>query len=127
MVHPPTAVGLIVCERIIIEETTRHRTLVNSMTSVRFPTFPSPPQRIEVYAVLRDGQGEGMMSFTVTRLDLLEEIVEYSWPIRFRDPLHVVQVMLTLPGLSFPAPGRYQFALVADGDLVAQTFLTAGS
>lgn len=45
MVQRPNAVGLILCEQVVLEEGTRNATLVNSMTRLRSKTFPSPPQR----------------------------------------------------------------------------------
>jgi hypothetical protein len=123
MVHPPTAEGLVLCQKIIIEQRTGHRTLVNSMTKVWCRAFPSPPQRLEVYAVLRDGLGVGLMSFAITQMDNLEAIFARRWRMRFPDPLSIARLHLR-PRVSFPASGRYQFSLLADGELVAQTFLT---
>jgi hypothetical protein len=63
------------------------------------------------------------MSLVVSRLDKLEDISENRWSMKFTDPLRDVRLVLRLPGLSFPAPVRYQFALLAEGELVAQCVL----
>jgi hypothetical protein len=123
MLQAPTASGLTLCEKVIIEEGTRNATLVNSIIHLRVRTFPSPLMRFVVSAVLSDGIGEATMSLIVSRLDTLEDINERHWQMRFPDPLHVVRLRLRSPFLSFPAPGRYEFALLADGDRVAQMVL----
>src|SRR5438132_634080 len=123
MLQLPNVVGLILCEQVIIEEKTRNVTLVNSVNRVRCPTFPSPSQRFVVYAVLTDGLGDATMSLIVSRLDTLEDVVESHWPMEFRDPLRDIRLVVRLPSLSFPAPVRYQFSLLADGEGVAQCVL----
>ena len=63
------------------------------------------------------------MSLGVAPLDTLENVHESRWSMRFRDPLRDVRLIVRLPPLEFPAPGRYQFSLTADGAWVAQTLL----
>ena len=43
--------------------------------------------------------------------------------MRFRDPLRLIHLIVRLPPIRFPVPGRYQFSLTADGAWVAQTVL----
>jgi hypothetical protein len=119
----PNAVGLILCEKVVIEERTRNATLVNHIT--RFPgrTFPTPPQSFVVYAVLTDGLGDATMSLVASRLDTFEDIAVHEWPKAFSDPLRDIRLVLRLAHLSFPAPVRYQFSLLADGEWVAQCVL----
>jgi hypothetical protein len=57
MLQRPTALGLILCQQVIVESRTHHMTLVNTLTHLRWPTFPSPPQKYIAYAVLTDGIG----------------------------------------------------------------------
>jgi hypothetical protein len=123
MLQRPNAVGLILCEQAVIEEKTRNVTLVNSFSRLRFPTFPAPPHRYVVYAALTDGLREGTMSLVVSRLDTLEDLEERRWAMRFTDPLRIVRLVLRPPALSFPAPVRYQFSLLAEGESVAQCVL----
>jgi hypothetical protein len=123
MLQRPNAVGLILCEQVVIAEKTRNATLVNSFGRLRFKAFPSPPQRFVVHAVLTDGLGDAKMSLVVSRLDTLEDIAEYRWSMQFADPLRDVRLVLRLPGLSFPQPVRYQFALSAADEWIAQCVL----
>jgi hypothetical protein len=123
MLQRPNAVGLTLCEQVIIAEKTRNVTLVNGGNRLRCKIFPSSPQRLVVYVVLTDGLGLAKMSLVMSRLDTLEDVFEKRWAMRFVDPLREVRLVLRLPVLCFPAPVRYQFALLAEGELVAQCVL----
>jgi hypothetical protein len=68
MVQRPNVVGLLVCEKTIVEENTRNITTVNHFTRLRVDSFPSPPQRFTVYSVLTDGLGEVGLVLRVVRL-----------------------------------------------------------
>ncbi len=118
MLQLPTVRGLILCEQAIVDVRTRNTTLVNTVSRLRCPSFPSPPVRFVVYAILTDGLGDAEMSLVVSRLDTLEDIHEARWQMKFPDPLRLIRVILRLSHLSFPEPVRYQFSLLADGDEV---------
>jgi hypothetical protein len=123
MLRIPNTVGLILCEQVVVAEKTRNVTLVNCLNRVRCTTFPSPPQRFVAFAVLTDGRGNATMTLAVDELDTRESVYQASWPMTFRDPLRDIRLILRLPALSFPEPGRYEFSLTADGELVAHTVL----
>ena len=119
MIQRPVAVGLALCEQVIVEEKTRNVTLVNCFLRRRVRAFPSEPQHLAVFAALTDGLGEMTIGLVVQRLDTLEEVYALQNRLRFTDPLQEVRVLFRLNQLSFPAPGHYQFALFAEGELVA--------
>jgi hypothetical protein len=86
-------------------------------------SFPSSPQRLTAFAVLTDGLGEATLALRVTRLDTIEVIYHRSWPMRFSNPLVQVRILLNVDECSFPEAGRYEFALVADGEEIVQCVL----
>lgn len=116
MTPNPQAVGLIVCERAIIEEETRNVTLVNCFRRLYFPRFPSPPQRLAAHTVLTNGHGTGKVRLSVMRLDTLEAVSTREVQVTFPDPLREVRLLFRHPSLSFPAVGRYEVSLLVDGD-----------
>ena len=123
MIHFPSAWRLVLCEQAVVEEKTRNVTLVNSFSRLRCPSFPSPAARFVTYALLSGELGDATMSLVVSRLDTLEDVHEARWQMKFRDRLRPIRLVLRLSRLSFPAPVRYQFSLMADGEEVAQTVL----
>jgi hypothetical protein len=119
MLQRPNAIGLFLCEQVVIENKTHNATLVNSLSRLRVRSLPSPPQRLVVYGVLTDGLGEVTMSLVVTRLDDLEDIYKFNWQMRFRDPLQDTRLILRMPELVFPDAIRYQFTLAAANEPIA--------
>ncbi len=52
---PPIALGLTLCEKVIIEERTRNATNVSTFTRLLVDGFPSSPERFAFAAVLTGG------------------------------------------------------------------------
>jgi hypothetical protein len=120
MIQQPVAIGLTLCEQVIIEEGTRNVTLVNCCRRWRVREFPSTPQRLAIYAVLKGGQGTGVCKASISRLDTLEEIYLKEIPLTFADPLQEFGVLFRPPELLFPVAGRYEAILMVDGEPLAQ-------
>jgi hypothetical protein len=127
MTPPPVAVGLIVCEQVIVDQHTRNPSPISIFTGLAVESFPSPPQRCSVFASLTNGRGDATLRLVVTRLDTGETIYEQRFPIRFPDPLLVVNVNIRVRGVRFPVPGHYEFALHVDSDPVAHRTLRVRS
>jgi hypothetical protein len=117
----PVARGLLVCEKIVVEDRTRNVTLVNIFTTRRVRVVPSPPRPFAVFSSLADGLGNIALDLTVTRLDTDEEIDRWSQVVRFTDPLQEVRYLYRIEEFSYPVLGTFQFALLADGEPIAQT------
>jgi hypothetical protein len=119
----PSVVGLALCEKIMVEEGTRSVSLIGCFVKISATTFPSPPKRFDVHAALTGGLGEGTIDLLVTQLETGQAIYSGRRPVGFPDRLTTVWMNLRLKGLSFPAPARYQFTLLLDGEWLTQTVL----
>jgi hypothetical protein len=117
---PPIALGLTLCEKVIVEERTRNLTLVSTFTKLFADEFPFPPERFAFAAVLTGGQGEGTVDLVITQLETDEETYSLQRQLRFPGRLGEVQVVFHLRDCSFPAPGTYDATLFVDGDPVAR-------
>ena len=124
MIQQPNAVGLLLCEKTIVEEATRNVTVVNHLTHLRVDSFPSVPQRLMAYAMLTDGIGAATLGLRIIRLDTFEDIYYRSYAAKFRDPLAQLRLRIRVNDCSFPVEGKYQVQLEADGELVAQAAIT---
>jgi hypothetical protein len=60
MVPLPTVLGLIVCEKVIVEERTKNVSLISCFDRLVVEQVPTPPQQIAVFSTLTDGQGVGV-------------------------------------------------------------------
>ena len=123
MVPPPIALGLMLCEKVIVEEGTKNVTLVNTFTKLRVEGFPSLPQHFAVYAALTAGLGQATMTLAITHLETDEEVYTYHGTVPFPDRLAEVRTLIRVNGGSFPAPGKYQLTLLIDGDWIAHRHL----
>jgi hypothetical protein len=119
MIPRPIALGLAICEKVIVEERTRNVTLVSCFSKMRVEAFPSPPQKFALYAALTDGLGDATMDVVVTRVDTDEEIHSLQNRVHFRDRREELRVVIRINQCSFPVAGRYQITLFVDGDWIA--------
>jgi hypothetical protein len=120
MVPTPIALGLNVCEKIVVEEVTKNVTLINCFSKMFVAGFPTGPQQFAVHSTLRDGQGRANIRLVVARSDTHEVVYSQQGAIDFPDRLTEVRTLFRVAQCSFPAPGRYVLTLLIDGDWVAQ-------
>ena len=114
MIQLPVAIGLTVCEQVIVEEKTRNITLVNCLARLRVREIPSEPHRLVFYARLTDGIGDGKICLEILRPDNLDEFLSQEISAKFADPLQEFRAVFR-GSLSFPVEGRYQVNLLANG------------
>ncbi len=119
MKKAPIALGLFLCEKLIVEEKTRNVTLVNCFTHKTVEQFPAPPFPFVVFAILADGLGDLRIEVLVESLDNLDVICRREVPLQFTSPLQEARCMLRMTDCSFPEAGLYQVQLLASGESVA--------
>jgi hypothetical protein len=120
MSQRPVAVGLLLCEQVIVEASTRNVTPVNCFHRRAVARFPSGPLPFVVFAILTDGLGQIPLELLIQRLDTLEQLYRYDFTCSFSDPLHEVRCMIRVLNCSFPVPGYYQVTLLAKKEIVGQ-------
>jgi hypothetical protein len=120
MVPTPVALGLVLCDTVVVEEKTKKASLIGTFAGIKVNEFPATAPPFSVFAVLVDGQGRATIKLSVLRLDSNEEVYAYDSQVHFPDPLAEVRFHLRLHHCVFPAAGTYQFTLLVDGEWVAQ-------
>lgn len=120
MAKLPVAIGLSLCEQIIIEERTQNVTLVNCFSYRQAERFPSEPIPFVVFALLTDGFGEVTLEVGIERLDTMADIYRRAAKAQFKESLDSVRFIHRVRNCSFPISGDYQVTLLADGIFVAQ-------
>src|SRR2546421_1735564 len=112
MSQRPSAVSLMLCDQVVFEEGTQKPYLLGVFTGVAVDSFPTAPQRFDVFAALTDGAGDVTMTLSVVHLDTNEEIYAQRMAVHFADPLRVVNLRFRVRQLIFDAAGTYLFAFV---------------
>jgi hypothetical protein len=115
----PVAIGLLLCEQVIVEENTRNVTPVNCFTKQFVERFPSEPLSFNVAVFLTDGLGEMDLTLVIETLELGEEIYNRKIPVRFDNPLLEYRFLIRVRNCRFSAPGHYQATLLAQDEFVA--------
>jgi hypothetical protein len=123
MTPTPVAVGMCLCERVIIEEGTKKASLVGCFDALAVSSFPSPPTSFWIYTDLTDAAGQGVANLTISRLDTDEVISRHVKIVHFKNRFAVVRYAMAVTDRSFPVSGRYLITLDVDGELVAQRAL----
>lgn len=120
MAQRPVAIGLLLCEQVIVEEKTRNVTPVNCFTHRIVTQFPSEVFSFVAFALLTDGMGDILLEVRISRLDTLDEIYRRSVSFKFTNPLSEVRCIVRIRDCSFPESGHYQIMLLADNEMVCQ-------
>jgi Family of unknown function (DUF6941) len=118
MVPLPTVVGLIVCERVIVEEGTKNVSLISTFERLNVEGMPSTPRPFAVFTTLTDGQGHGTIELVISNLESAQEVYVRRMPVHFSDRLTDLRVLFQVNRCSFPAGGWYQLSLLIDGELL---------
>jgi hypothetical protein len=124
MIQRPVVTSLILCEQVVVEETTRNVTLVNCFHRKAVDGFPSDPFPFVVFAWLTDGMGESAIRLSISSLDTEEELHRSEGTYRFVNPLQTVRFSVRVPRLSFPTAGEYQVLLLAGEEMIAERKFT---
>jgi hypothetical protein len=69
MTPKPVFIGLLLCDRVILDQGTSSPSAIGIFTGLAVESFPSESQRFSVLKVLTDAQGVGLGIMVVQRLD----------------------------------------------------------
>src|SRR5258708_3377969 len=119
MSSPPVAVGLHLCDYVIVEERTRKTSLIGGFTGLAVSRFSALVKPFFLFALLPDGLGSGTMKLSVTTLETDPEVGTLEGPIEFHDRMGEMRALYRLEQFSVAAPGWYEFTLFVDGGWVA--------
>ncbi len=119
MIQTPTCVGLVLCEKFVVEENSRNLTLVNCFQRLAVAELPWTAEPFYLYFCLTDGIGAGTLLVEIADADGLARVDEIPIAIQFDDPTKRKRLVASVTGCTFEAPGRYQVTITADNEFVA--------
>jgi len=118
MNHRPIAIGMVLCDQVIVEEGTHNVTPVNCFNHRELDVLPGESTFFAV-VWLADGEGELATQIVVQRLDTLDEVYRYARTFRFTNRLQESRCVAKIRDCKFPVAGYYQVSLIIEGDLIA--------
>lgn len=118
MAPRPTALGLAICETIIVDSRTGNPSLIGIFTGRAVDKFPSEPIRFSVPAFLTGAAGEGKIELRVIRLATGMQIYQQNGKVSFSDQTDIVNAFFHVRKIRFPQAGFYLFQLLIDDELV---------
>lgn len=118
MIERPHALGMLLCDQVIIEAGSKKPSLIGIFTSIRCDRFPSIPKPMSVFASLTNGIGRVELTLLVSSLKTGKEIAGYTGSILFDDPLKVANYSFHLRSLTFDEPGVCLFELSSGGESI---------
>jgi hypothetical protein len=119
MSQRPLAVGLLLCEQVIVDDHTKRLTPVNCFSKWVIEGPLEEPQAFYAVALLTSGHGSMPAALWIERLDNGDIVFLREFKVRFEDPLEQYRLMLRLRRVEFPGAGGYQASLWMDGESIA--------
>jgi hypothetical protein len=120
MIQMPNCVGLTLCEKVVVEETTHRLTLVNCFQSVEIEDLPWEMELFYRVFCLTDGIGEGKLFVRVSDMDTMDEFHEFWMSAAFDDPLAKKVFVVPVHGCTLQRSGRHEVALYADTTMIGR-------
>ena len=117
----PVVTAFLVCDTVIHEQDTNKKSCIGIFHQISTHRFPCRHGQLSIYANITDAQGEYVFRLSLQHLKDGREIGAGSTPpLRIPDRLQTAELAFRLQNIVFPNPGKYQFQLFANEDLVAQ-------
>lgn len=117
----PSIQAFLVCDTVICEVGTNKKTIVGTFTHVKSANFPVILPQIGLYLCITDAEGSYVFEVELYSLDGAVRLGGGKLPksIEINDRLAITDAGISLKNVLFPAPGRYEFQLKANGHVIA--------
>jgi len=117
-VDKPTLLALLVCDSIIVDEISKKKTLVGVFTNINSTKFPCVHQSMALYISLTNAEGNHALIIRLKQIETEALIGELQVNATFFDKTKVTDFGFNVPPIKLPDPGRYEFQLWDNGDLL---------
>lgn len=119
----PTALGLFLCDQVILDQYTGRRSLVGMFEALNCRDVPFTPPPFTAYAALTDGQGQIRLELRVTDIDEEVELAVERLTVELPGPLDTAHVRFRFHRLPFPDAGHYLVELFVEDEPICHRHL----
>ena len=121
----PTYLGMVLCDNVFQDAQTKKHFLLGTATHTFASSFPARYQKMCVYTVVTGIHGDCAITLRIVRTDPNggedQRIMEGNGNIHAPDdPLAVIEFVLQMQNLIFPAAGQYRFQLWSGSTLLGE-------
>ncbi len=116
----PEVKAFLVCDQILHDAQSNKKSLIGVFHDLGATRFPAVHPSLWLYANLTDARGRYAFEFRF--VDVTRNAVLGSGtppPLDIPDPLRTTEFSAQLRNVAIPAPGTYEFHLLANGQLIA--------
>ncbi len=119
----PKALAFIICDTVIDDKASNKKSLIGMFNNIYSAKFPCRHAALNVFVSLTEGHGEYKCSLVCVKDDESKKIAQMDGPIKFNNPLSVVEAKFEIRGMVLPEPGMYRFDfLCGDVPVVSRKF-----
>jgi hypothetical protein len=116
----PEVKAFLVCDQILHDAATNKKSLIGVFHDLAATRFPAVHPSLWIYANLTDARGRYEFEFRLVDVERNNVLGSGSPPpLDIPDPLRTTEFSAQLRNVALPAPGTYEFQLVANRQLIA--------
>jgi hypothetical protein len=116
----PEVKAFLVCDQIIHDAGTNKKSLIGVFHDLASTRFPAVHPSLWIYANLTDARGRYTFEFRLVDVERNQVLGSGSPPpMDIPDPVRTTEFAAQLRNVALPAPGTYEFHLVANRQLIA--------
>jgi len=117
----PVVKAFLVCDYVIHEQQTNKKSCIGIFHQIQGGTFPCRHGQLSIYANITEAEGEYVFELLLVNLKDAKVLGSGATPkLAVPHRLHTAEIAFQLQNIVFPNPGKYEFRLIANGELIAQ-------
>ncbi|MHC4471086.1 MAG: DUF6941 family protein [Planctomycetota bacterium] len=117
----PVVKAFLICDYVIHEQETNKKSCIGIFHQINASRFPCRHGQLAIYANITDALGDYAFHLSLVHLKDGKQIGTGSTPsLNIPDKLQTAELAFTLQNIVFPEPGKYEFHLMANDELIAQ-------
>jgi hypothetical protein len=123
---PPLVLAVLTADAVHRDPATGKLSILGVVNEVRAASYPATLPFLAVYLAVTDGHGEVRLRVRVVdAADGDTEVAGGTLAAAFDGPLVVAEIVLDMPGLTFPRAGEYRLQVVHGDAVLAERRLMA--
>jgi hypothetical protein len=117
----PVVKAFLVCDYVIHEQETNKKSCIGIFHQIHGRKFPCRHGQLSIYGNITEAEGSYVFELLLVNLADGKVIGTGQTPkLDVPDRLQTAELAFALQNIVFPQPGKYEFRLIANGDLIAQ-------